>query len=267
MIAVMLNPAYLKGETWGFPGEPVEEVETHAAHVLLVDGLAFKIKKDVKLPYLDFSSVEKRRAVLADELAINKAFAPAIYREVKDVDSLEPAAETARFKGSISVLLGEVKVENGEHFHVKGEAWGHGVPTSAIADRWEEEIEPDGTWRFKYLQRNSGYLTEIRQTLQIDLPWHRADSVKFDLGPGETRMRLPKVTEPVRIELLLRETDLTLELGNGVTLWLDPESGGGIEETDATDFPGRVQSPEAAEYRVRLTQREGGRLMIRSAEK
>ena len=102
MIAAMLNPAYLKGETWGFPGEPVEEVETHAAHVLLVDGLAFKIKKDVKLPYLDFSSVEKRRAVLADELAINKAFAPAIYREVKDVLG-EPALVMNRFPANAAL--------------------------------------------------------------------------------------------------------------------------------------------------------------------
>ena len=55
----MFDAAFLKGETWGFPGEPVEHVETHAAHVFLVGDRAFKIKKDVKLPYLDFSDAAK----------------------------------------------------------------------------------------------------------------------------------------------------------------------------------------------------------------
>ena len=39
----MFDPAFLKGETWGFPAEAVEHVETHAAHVFLVHDRAFKI--------------------------------------------------------------------------------------------------------------------------------------------------------------------------------------------------------------------------------
>jgi hypothetical protein len=78
----MMNPAFLKGVTWGFPNASVDHIETHAAHVFLVVDRAYKIKKPVKLPYLDFSTVEKRRAVLARELEINRAFAPDIYLTV-----------------------------------------------------------------------------------------------------------------------------------------------------------------------------------------
>ncbi len=53
---------------WGFPGSPVEHAETRAAHVFLCGDRAFKIKKAVKLPYLDFSTVALRRAVLEHEL-------------------------------------------------------------------------------------------------------------------------------------------------------------------------------------------------------
>jgi hypothetical protein len=60
----MFNPAFMRGETWGFDGQPVEHIETHAAHVFLVGDRAFKMKKAVKLPYLDFSTLEKRKAVL-----------------------------------------------------------------------------------------------------------------------------------------------------------------------------------------------------------
>ena len=54
----------MHGDTWGFDGQPVEHIETHAAHVFLVGDRAFKMKKAVKLPYLDFSTAEKRKAVL-----------------------------------------------------------------------------------------------------------------------------------------------------------------------------------------------------------
>ncbi len=91
-----MNPLFLKGETWGFPGAAVESIETHAAHVFLVAGRAFKIKKPVKLPYLDFSSLERRREVLAQELAINRIYAPAIYREVIEVEG-EPVLVMNRF--------------------------------------------------------------------------------------------------------------------------------------------------------------------------
>jgi aminoglycoside phosphotransferase family enzyme/predicted kinase len=94
--AVMFNTAFLKSETWGFPIASVEHIETHAAHVFLVGDRAFKIKKDVKLPYLDFSSIEQRRAVLAAELAINRTFAQDLYLDVKDVLG-EPVLVMRRF--------------------------------------------------------------------------------------------------------------------------------------------------------------------------
>ncbi|WP_421695554.1 AAA family ATPase [Aestuariivirga sp.] len=92
----MFDTVFLKGETWGFPGQPVKQVETHAAHVFLVGDSAFKIKKPVKLPYLDFSSVEKRRAVLGNELEINRIFAPDLYLRVEEVRG-EPVLVMRRF--------------------------------------------------------------------------------------------------------------------------------------------------------------------------
>lgn len=92
----MFTSAFLKGETWGFSGQPVEHVETHAAHVFLVGERAFKIKKDVLLPYLDFSSPEKRRAALAAELEINRLFTPDIYLRLDEVLG-EPVLVMRRF--------------------------------------------------------------------------------------------------------------------------------------------------------------------------
>ena len=101
MVAIALNPQrvnprFLKGEIWGSPGAPVEHIETHAAHVFLCGDRAFKIKKAIKLPYLDFSTVELRRAVLEHELAINRAFAPELYLAVVEKEG-EPVLVMKRF--------------------------------------------------------------------------------------------------------------------------------------------------------------------------
>jgi aminoglycoside phosphotransferase family enzyme/predicted kinase len=95
----MFTSAFLKGETWGFPGDAVEHVESHAAQVFLVSDRAVKIKKDVTLPYLDFSSIEKRREALQAELEINRLFTPDLYLRVDEVLG-EPVLVMRRFAAS-----------------------------------------------------------------------------------------------------------------------------------------------------------------------
>lgn len=91
--------AFLNGATWGEPGASVDHIETHAAHVFLVRGHAYKVKKAVALPYLDFSTREKRREVLERELEINRTFAPDIYIGLIEVEG-EPVLKMNRFPSS-----------------------------------------------------------------------------------------------------------------------------------------------------------------------
>ncbi len=57
----------------------VEVIETHAARIFLAGDEAIKVKKHVRLPYLDFSTLEKRHAACARELELNRPAAPDIY--------------------------------------------------------------------------------------------------------------------------------------------------------------------------------------------
>ena len=41
-----------------------------------------KVKRAVKFPFLDYSTLEKRKAACEAELAVNRPFAPQIYRGV-----------------------------------------------------------------------------------------------------------------------------------------------------------------------------------------
>ena len=57
---------------------PVEVIHTHGAIVFLSGATAYKIKRDVRYDYLDFSSLQKRHDMLQRELELNAPTAPSI---------------------------------------------------------------------------------------------------------------------------------------------------------------------------------------------
>jgi len=60
----------------------VHRIDTHASSVFLEGGRALKIKRAVRLPFLDYSTLEKRKAACEEEIRINRPFAPQIYHRV-----------------------------------------------------------------------------------------------------------------------------------------------------------------------------------------
>ncbi len=60
-------------------------VETHISYVLFDRGCAYKIKKAVRFPFLDFTTLEKRAFYCREELRLNRRLAPAIYLDVVPV--------------------------------------------------------------------------------------------------------------------------------------------------------------------------------------
>jgi aminoglycoside phosphotransferase family enzyme/predicted kinase len=68
-----------------FADEEVERIDTHASVIFLAGNQAFKVKRRVRFPFLDYSTLEKRKAACEAELAVNRAFAPELYRGVVPV--------------------------------------------------------------------------------------------------------------------------------------------------------------------------------------
>jgi aminoglycoside phosphotransferase family enzyme len=60
----------------------VERRETHMSWVFLAGKRVFKLKKPVRFPYLDFSTLDRREAACRAELALNRRLAPDVYEEV-----------------------------------------------------------------------------------------------------------------------------------------------------------------------------------------
>jgi len=71
-----------RAEAYDPPAATVERIDTHASSVFLAGPFAYKVKQAVKYPFLDFSTLEKRRAACLNELRVNTRTAPQLYLEV-----------------------------------------------------------------------------------------------------------------------------------------------------------------------------------------
>ena len=73
LISALLNPA-LYTDMQPHAVARVELVETHGAWVLLAGALAYKIKKPVRFPFMDFSTLALRRQACETEIRVNRRF-------------------------------------------------------------------------------------------------------------------------------------------------------------------------------------------------
>jgi uncharacterized protein len=94
-------------------GVPIRRIDTHISIVFLSADRVLKIKRAIKLPFLDNTTLEQRRRCCEEELVVNARNAPAIYRRVVPITSeadglalggkgkpVEWAVEMARFDES-----------------------------------------------------------------------------------------------------------------------------------------------------------------------
>jgi uncharacterized protein len=124
--------------------------QTHAAIVFLAGDRAFKVKRAVRYPFLDFSSLDKRKAACEAELTINRKFAPQLYRRVVPItregdgalaldgngEPVEWAVEMARFDEERTLDRLAQRSELGERLLAK-----LAVAVAAMHER-AEPVEP-----------------------------------------------------------------------------------------------------------------------------
>lgn len=74
LVRRLLSPA-----AYPHPVDGIHLVETHISWVFLTGAHVYKVKKPVDLGFLDFTSLERRRAFCDEEIRLNKRFAPQLY--------------------------------------------------------------------------------------------------------------------------------------------------------------------------------------------
>jgi aminoglycoside phosphotransferase family enzyme/predicted kinase len=79
-------------ESYGLAEGPIERHATHGSQVFLAGECAYKLKRAVKLSYLDYSTRARRKAMCERELAVNQRLAPELYIEVVSIVRRENGA-------------------------------------------------------------------------------------------------------------------------------------------------------------------------------
>ena len=80
MIADLLRP-----EAYDHSADDLRLHETHSFWVVLAGPYAYKLKKPVDLGFLDFTTLELRRADCEEELRLNRRFSPEVYLGIAEV--------------------------------------------------------------------------------------------------------------------------------------------------------------------------------------
>ena len=80
-----LAAALSRTQAYGDGSLPVETRETHISWVFLVGDRAYKLKKPVRLPFVDYGTVDRRHDMCQEEIRLNRRLAPRVYIGVKAV--------------------------------------------------------------------------------------------------------------------------------------------------------------------------------------
>jgi aminoglycoside phosphotransferase family enzyme/predicted kinase len=78
----LLIQALLDTNRYPHAVKSVELIETHISWLLLAGEFAYKIKKPITLPFLDYCTLAKRRRCCAQELRLNRRYAADIYLNI-----------------------------------------------------------------------------------------------------------------------------------------------------------------------------------------
>jgi aminoglycoside phosphotransferase family enzyme len=97
----------LSPEAYPHPVAAAHLVETHISWILLTGEFAYKIKRPIHLPFVDQRTAERRAFLCAEELRLNRRFAPDLYLEVCDITT---DGSAIRMSGSGTVVEHAVKM-------------------------------------------------------------------------------------------------------------------------------------------------------------
>lgn len=81
--------AQLRDARFSHPTRDIRVRETHLSYVVLTGDFAYKIKKAIKLDFIDTTSLEQRRTLCEAEVRLNRRYAPDLYLGVVPVSKLD----------------------------------------------------------------------------------------------------------------------------------------------------------------------------------
>ena len=173
---IRLPDDLLEARAWPPGSGDVELIETHISWVFLVGDCAYKLKKPVRLSFLDFSTPERRRHFCEEELRINRRFAPDLYLGLSQVVVTAAGAAVDRPGETVEVA-------------VRMRRFAHG-------DELDRLLEADRA-SHALLYRFGRRLARLHETMPAAAPGHEHADPARTLGAcRENFATLERLTEP-----------------------------------------------------------------------
>lgn len=242
VVAAMREPGFYPGAV-----QRVDERETHISHVFLSERFAYKLKKPLVLPFLDYGTRERRRWMCEEEVRLNLRLAPNIYLGVcavvergsslafgdaDDVAAVEHVVMMRRFDERCTLDAHLERREGGDvrideiarvlaRFHAAASASRRGDPVagleSSLAETFRtllEHVAPEGREDLLGLQRFSAAFLTARGRLLRE----RAAAGLVREGHGDLRAEhvvledVLQVVDCIEFDHRLREIDVAADL-------------------------------------------------------
>lgn len=112
-------------------------LETPISWVLLAGPLVYKVKKPVRLPFVDYSTLERRRYFCAEEVRLNRRLAPSLYLGVSNITG---PADAPEIDGHGPILDHVVRMKRFEESALFSEQLVAGRLTARAVDQLAERI-------------------------------------------------------------------------------------------------------------------------------
>ena len=178
--------------------------ETHISWVVLTGDRAYKIKKPVTFPFLDYGTLERRRHCCEEEVRLNRRFAPDLYLGVLEIGAppFEYAVEMRRYDehATLAARLGELQPSDltavgraVAGFHAAAPAADGDRPLTSVVEESLATLEAAGT-RIDALR---GFYGAALAGLAPELERRRSAGLVRD-GHGDLRAEHILLGEPIR---------------------------------------------------------------------
>src|ERR1051326_3162044 len=86
-----LLAALSRPQAYAHRPQRVELRSTHISRVFLAGPLVYKVKRPVRYPFVDYSTLERRLHFCREELRLNRRLAPSVYLDVVPIVELDDA--------------------------------------------------------------------------------------------------------------------------------------------------------------------------------
>lgn len=116
---------------------PIRLIETHVSWVFLTGRYAYKVKKPLRLTFLDYSTAARRAALCHEELRLNSRYAPELYVDVVPIGGTPSAPRVGTHEDVFEHALRMVQFDPSLEL---GELLLHGVVDTGLVATFGAEL-------------------------------------------------------------------------------------------------------------------------------